>query len=228
RGVGELRDDRRRGDRGAQGADRLRRPARHRADRAPEAARGLPARRVPAREGRDRHDRGSQADARQVAYAACAAAGKAFRPKLVKGRSLPDWLAFIERQHPQPIALGLDRAVEVFSKLKLELACPILTVGGTNGKGSTCAMLEGVLQAAGYRTGLYTSPHLLRYNERVRIGGREASDAALVEAFAAVEAVRGNVALTYFEFGTLAAFFLFAKEKLDALILEVGLGGRLD
>jgi len=146
----------------------------------------------------------------------------------VKGRSLPDWLAFIERQHPQPIALGLDRAVEVFSKLKLELACPILTVGGTNGKGSTCAMLEGVLQAAGYRTGLYTSPHLLRYNERVRIGGREASDAALVEAFAAVEAVRGNVALTYFEFGTLAAFFLFAKEKLDALILEVGLGGRLD
>ncbi len=143
-------------------------------------------------------------------------------------QSLSDWLAFIERQHPQPIALGLDRVVEVFSRLNTGISCPIVTVGGTNGKGSTCAMLEGILRAAGYRTGLYTSPHLLRYNERVRIGGREAGDEALVEAFAAVESARGSVALTYFEFGTLAAFYLFAREKLDAVILEVGLGGRLD
>ena len=146
----------------------------------------------------------------------------------MKGRSLPDWLAFIERQHPQQIALGLDRVVEVFSRLKVAISCPVLTVGGTNGKGSTCAMLEAVLQSGGYRTGLYTSPHLLRYNERVRIGGREATDEALAEAFAAVEAARGQVPLTYFEFGTLGALLLFAQGNLDALVLEVGLGGRLD
>jgi dihydrofolate synthase/folylpolyglutamate synthase len=146
----------------------------------------------------------------------------------VNGRSLAGWLEYIERQHPQPIALGLERVFEVFSRLKTRISCPILTVGGTNGKGSTCAMLEAILCSAGYRTGLYTSPHLLRYNERVRIAGRDADDAALCEAFAAVESARGNVPLTYFEFGTLAAFFLFSKQKLDAAILEVGLGGRLD
>jgi dihydrofolate synthase / folylpolyglutamate synthase len=146
----------------------------------------------------------------------------------VSVRSLPDWLAYIERQHPQEIALGLDRVVEVFSALRIKIACPVVTVGGTNGKGSTCAMLESVLGFAGYRTGLYSSPHLLRYNERVRIAGREAQDAALAEAFAAVESVRGSIPLTYFEFGTLAAFFLFSKENLDVAILEVGLGGRLD
>jgi len=146
----------------------------------------------------------------------------------VTGQSLADWLAYIERQHPQPIALGLDRVVEVFSALKIKISCPLLTVGGTNGKGSTCAMLESILQAAGYRTGLYTSPHLLRYNERVRVGGREADDAALCEAFAAVERARGAIPLTYFEFGTLAALFLFARENLEVAILEVGLGGRLD
>jgi dihydrofolate synthase/folylpolyglutamate synthase len=146
----------------------------------------------------------------------------------VTARSLAQWLEYIERQHPQAIALGLDRAVKVFDALKIGISCPVITVGGTNGKGSTCAMLEAILQAAGYRTGLYTSPHLARYNERVRIGGREADDAALCEAFAAVEAARGDVPLTYFEFGTLGAFFLFHREKLDALVLEVGLGGRLD
>ena len=146
----------------------------------------------------------------------------------MSGRSLAAWLEYIERQHPQAIALGLERVIEVLSGLKIKFSCPILTVGGTNGKGSTCAMLEAVLRSAGYRTGLYTSPHLLRYNERVRIGGREAGDEALVEAFAAVEAARGTIPLTYFEFGTLAAFFLFAQEKLDAVLLEVGLGGRLD
>jgi dihydrofolate synthase/folylpolyglutamate synthase len=146
----------------------------------------------------------------------------------VKGKSLSAWLEYIERQHPQPIALGLDRVLEVLSALKLEISCPVFTVGGTNGKGSTCALLESVLGFAGYRTGLYTSPHLLRYNERVRIAGREAEDEALAEAFGAVENARGSVPLTYFEFGTLAAFWLFARENLDALVLEVGLGGRLD
>ena len=146
----------------------------------------------------------------------------------MKARSLADWLAYIERQHPQAIALGLDRVREVLAALNIGFTCPVLTVGGTNGKGSTCAMLESILQAGGYRTGLYTSPHLLRFNERVRIGGREADDASLCEAFAAVEAARGNVPLTYFEFGTLAALFLFSKEKIEAAILEVGLGGRLD
>jgi dihydrofolate synthase / folylpolyglutamate synthase len=144
------------------------------------------------------------------------------------GRTLGDWLAYVERQHPQAIALGLARVAEVFSRLGLTLSCPVLTVGGTNGKGSTCAMLESILQAAGYRTGHYSSPHLLRYNERVRIGGREAEDGALCEAFEAVERARGEVPLTYFEYGTLAAFWLFARERPDALILEVGLGGRLD
>ena len=144
------------------------------------------------------------------------------------GRSLAAWLEYIDRQHPQPIALGLDRVADVFSSLNINIACPVIAVGGTNGKGSTCAMLEAVLSCAGYRTGLYTSPHLLRYNERVRIGGREVGDEALMEAFAAVESARGTVPLTYFEFGTLAAFFIFSKENLEAVILEVGLGGRLD
>jgi dihydrofolate synthase/folylpolyglutamate synthase len=146
----------------------------------------------------------------------------------VKDRSLADWLAYVERQHPQSIALGLDRVLEVLRKLDARFACPVITVGGTNGKGSTCAMLESILQAAGYRTGLYTSPHLRRYNERVRVAGREAEDGPLCAAFEAVEAARGNVPLTYFEFGTLAAFHLFASERIEAAILEVGLGGRLD
>ena len=143
-------------------------------------------------------------------------------------RSLAGWLEYIERQHPQAIALGLERVAEVYSRLQISISCPVFAVAGTNGKGSTCAMLEAVLRSAGYRTGLYASPHVLRYNERVRIAGREAGDAALCEAFAAVESARGAVPLTYFEFGTLAAFHLFSREHLEAAILEVGLGGRLD
>lgn len=143
-------------------------------------------------------------------------------------RTLAAWLEYIERQHPSAIALGLERVAQVLGKLDVRLAGPVLTVGGTNGKGSVCAMLASILGCAGYRVGLYTSPHLLRYNERVRIDGREAGDDALCEAFEAVEQVRGEVPLTYFEFGTLAAAWLFAREGLDATILEVGLGGRLD
>jgi dihydrofolate synthase/folylpolyglutamate synthase len=112
--------------------------------------------------------------------------------------------------------------------MKILLQCPVLTVAGTNGKGSTCAMLESILRAAGYRTGLYTSPHLVRYNERVRIAGVEVEDEPLSEAFRTVEGVRGQIPLTYFEFGTLAAFWVFNQEKIEAAILEVGLGGRLD
>ena len=143
-------------------------------------------------------------------------------------RTLEEWLAFIERQHPKSIALGLERVEAVRARIGIAPACPVFIVGGTNGKGSTCAMLENILRCAGYRTGLYTSPHLLRYNERVRVESREVADAALCEAFDAVEQARGNTQLTYFEYGTLAAAWLFAREGLDAWILEVGLGGRLD
>jgi dihydrofolate synthase/folylpolyglutamate synthase len=141
---------------------------------------------------------------------------------------LAGWLAHVERQHPSAIALGLERVSVVLAELAIPKSCPIVVVGGTNGKGSTCAMLEVCLRAAGYRVGLYTSPHLLRYNERVRIEGREVDDAALVESFAEVERARRGTPLTYFEFGTLAAWVAFSSERLDALILEVGLGGRLD
>jgi dihydrofolate synthase/folylpolyglutamate synthase len=143
-------------------------------------------------------------------------------------KTLGEWLAFIERQHPKAIALGLERVSQVFDRLRIELACPVITVAGTNGKGSTCAMLEAMLRAGGYRPALYTSPHLVRYNERVRIVGVEASDTELCAAFEAVESARGAVPLTYFEFGTLAAFWLFSRARVDAAVLEVGLGGRLD
>ena len=142
--------------------------------------------------------------------------------------TLEAWLAYLETLHPKAIALGLDRVEAVRAKMGVRLDCPVVTVTGTNGKGSTCAMLEAILRCAGYRTGLYTSPHLLRYNERVRIGGEPQDDAALLAAFHAVEDARGDVALTYFEYGTLAALHAFARAGLDAAILEVGLGGRLD
>ena len=143
-------------------------------------------------------------------------------------RSLEEWLRHIEQQHPKAIALGLERVAAVLARMKLALAFPVITVGGTNGKGSTCAMLESILRCGGYRTGLYTSPHLLRYNERVRIVCGLRPGDALSESFAAVERARGDIALTYFEFGTLAAFDLLSKEHIDVAVLEVGLGGRLD
>jgi len=142
--------------------------------------------------------------------------------------TLQEWLAFIERQHVRPIDLGLDRLRVVQTTLGQRQTCPVILVGGTNGKGSTCAMLERILLCAGYRVGLYTSPHLLAYSERVRVDGRAVADDALCQSFANVEAARGDVPLTYFEFGTLAAWEVFAAHPLDAVILEVGLGGRLD
>ncbi len=142
--------------------------------------------------------------------------------------TLSAWLAYLETLHPKAIAMGLDRVRAVHERLGVELACPVVTVAGTNGKGSVCALLDRMLRSAGYRVGTYTSPHLLRYNERVRLDGVDAADDALCSAFEAVEAARGDTALTYFEFGTLAAFWLFANARLDALVVEVGLGGRLD
>ena len=130
--------------------------------------------------------------------------------------------------HAKPIDLGLDRVRAIANRLGLRLDFPTITVGGTNGKGSTCAMLDAILRSAGYRVGLYTSPHLLRFNERARIEGIDASDDALITHFEAVEQARGDTTLTYFEFTTLAIVRLFAQSKLDATVLEVGLGGRLD
>ncbi len=130
--------------------------------------------------------------------------------------------------HPVAIDMGLERVATVGARLALRFDCPVITVGGTNGKGSTCAMLESMLMQGSYRVGLYTSPHILDFNERARIDGHSVSDAVFCDAFAAVEAVRGDVSLTYFEFTTLAILKLFADAKLDAVILEVGLGGRLD
>jgi dihydrofolate synthase/folylpolyglutamate synthase len=144
-------------------------------------------------------------------------------------RSLETWLDYIERQHPKSIDLGLERVREVAQRMGLQRpAKKVITVGGTNGKGSTVAFIEAIARAAGWRVGAYTSPHLLDYNERVRIDGIEATDAELVAAFEAVEAARRDTRLTYFEYGTLAAFWLFERRELDLAILEVGLGGRLD
>ena len=144
-------------------------------------------------------------------------------------RNLAEWLEFIEQQHPNSIELGLDRVREVADRMQLPRpARKVITVAGTNGKGSTVAFIEAIARAAGWRTGAYTSPHLLAYNERVRIDGADVSDDALVAGFEAVEAARGDTRLTYFEHGTLCALWLFAREKLDLAVLEVGLGGRLD
>ncbi len=143
-------------------------------------------------------------------------------------RSLADWLAYLEQLHPTAIDMGLDRVRAVAARMAMTRPAPlVVTVTGTNGKGSTCAFIASLLNAQGLKVGSYSSPHLLRYNERVLLSGREASDAELCEAFAVVEAARGEISLTYFEMGTLAAFWLFERAGLDAVVLEVGLGGRL-
>ena len=186
---------------------------------------------------------------------------------MIRSRDLPAWLAYIEQQHPKSIDMGLDRVREVAERLSLgKPSTRVITVGGTNGKGSTVAFIEAIARATGWKVGAYTSPHLLRYNERVRIDGVEVDDASLVDAFEAVEAARlsssplgsgvgvrvgrsvrvsdsdatpsppnpplegegSGLPLTYFEFGTLAALWLFERAGLDLAVLEIGLGGRLD
>ena len=142
--------------------------------------------------------------------------------------NLQDWLRHCEQLHPQTIDMGLERVSKVAQAMNLQMACPVITVAGTNGKGSTCAMLESVLRHAGYKTGLYTSPHLVHFEERCRLQGQPARAADLVPHFEKVEAARGAVSLSYFEFTCLALFSFLAASQLDVVILEVGLGGRLD
>jgi dihydrofolate synthase/folylpolyglutamate synthase len=150
-------------------------------------------------------------------------------PASLPPRTLQQWLDYQLGIHPRSIELGLARVGEVWRRLGAPRPAPlVITVAGTNGKGSTVAFLEAMLAAGGYRVGAYTSPHILAYNERVRIVGADADDHALTEAFARIDTARGDTALTYFEFGTLAALLLFADAALDVAVLEVGLGGRLD
>ena len=143
-------------------------------------------------------------------------------------KNLQDWLAHCEQLHPQAIDMGLGRVQAVAERMALHFDCPVITVAGTNGKGSTCAMLEAILLESGYRTGVYTSPHLVHFEERCRIHGQSVSADALAQAFAQVEAARGDVSLSYFEFSTLAILQLLSQAGLEVAILEVGLGGRLD
>ncbi len=154
------------------------------------------------------------------------------RDNIASMQTLNDWLAHSERLHAKNIDLGLDRVRVVADRMAIRFDCPVITVAGTNGKGSTCAMLEAILSQAGYRTGVYTSPHLVHFEERLRLQERIVEAHELVAAFERVEAARCNeqppVSLTYFEFSTLAILDVMARAKLDVVVLEVGLGGRLD
>ena len=142
---------------------------------------------------------------------------------------LETWLCYLEQLHPSSIELGLERVKSVAERLELLQPAPyIFTVAGTNGKGTTCRTLEMILLAADKRVGVYSSPHLLRFTERVRINNQESTPSDTVKAFAAIEKARGDVSLTYFEYATLAALYQFKQAQLDVVILEVGLGGRLD
>jgi dihydrofolate synthase/folylpolyglutamate synthase len=143
--------------------------------------------------------------------------------------SLEQWLQRLETIHPTEVELGLERARAVAQRLELlPVSQPVITVAGTNGKGSTVAVLEALLNEVGQSTGTYTSPHLIRFNERIRVAGSEVADAVIIEAFSAIDQARGEISLTYFEFATLAALWIFKAEGPDIIILEVGLGGRLD
>ena len=147
-------------------------------------------------------------------------------------KTLEQWLTHCEQLHPKNIDMGLERVRTVAQRMGLSFSCPVITVAGTNGKGSTCAMLESILRQAGYRTGLYSSPHLVHFEERLRLNGDPVQAEALVAAFARVEQARCQqepaVSLTYFEFSTLAMLDVMIRSELDVAILEVGLGGRLD
>ncbi|NVM91296.1 dihydrofolate synthase/folylpolyglutamate synthase [Variovorax sp. SG517] len=142
--------------------------------------------------------------------------------------TLNDWLERAERLHPKNIELGLERAKEMAQRLGLRFGCPVITVAGTNGKGSTCAMLESILTHAGYRTAVFTSPHLVRFEERLRLLGEAVDASKLIASFEVVEKARGEMPLTYFEFTTLGILHCMSEQKPDVAILEVGLGGRLD
>jgi len=143
-------------------------------------------------------------------------------------KTLADWLAYVEQLHAKPIDMGLERIRAVAQTLCLAFDCPVVTVAGTNGKGSTCAMLESILSNAGYRTAVFTSPHLVRFEERLRLAGEAIDGDRLLTHFEAVERARGATTLTYFEFTTLAILHAMAEARPDVAILEVGLGGRLD
>ena len=148
---------------------------------------------------------------------------------MIRFDSLQGWLKWQESLHPLVIDLGLERAAQVFQTLNPNyVKPPTITVAGTNGKGSSVAYLEAIYTAQGYRVGSYTSPHILKYNERIKIDGKPVSDDKICEAFARIESVRGNTSLSYFEFGTLAALDIFQRAGVDVQLLEVGLGGRLD
>ncbi|OQX46837.1 MAG: bifunctional folylpolyglutamate synthase/dihydrofolate synthase, partial [Candidatus Sedimenticola endophacoides] len=143
--------------------------------------------------------------------------------------TLDEWLDWQSGLHPSAIDLGLERVASVWRRLHpTPFPCPVISVAGTNGKGSCVAFAEAILSAAGYRVGSYTSPHLRRYNERIRVAREEVDDARICRAFERIDQARGATSLTYFEFGTLAALDIFAAAGLDAVVLEVGLGGRLD
>ena len=142
--------------------------------------------------------------------------------------NLNDWLGYIESIHPSTIDLTLARIKAVVERLNLHISFPIISVGGTNGKGSTCAILESIYKEAGYKVGCYTSPHFLHFNERIKVNAMPVSDEMICEAFSKIESVRKDISLTYFEYGTIAAMIIFADVDLDIAILEVGLGGRLD
>ncbi|MFL6618383.1 MAG: bifunctional folylpolyglutamate synthase/dihydrofolate synthase, partial [Povalibacter sp.] len=143
--------------------------------------------------------------------------------------TLSDWLSWQQSLHPSAIDLGLTRVHRTLKRLGWrQPECPVITVAGTNGKGSCVAMLNSILTAAGYRVGTFTSPHLIRYNERIVVAGQEASDASLIAAFERIDEARAEDTLTFFEFNALAALLIFETAGLDAIVLEVGLGGRLD
>ena len=143
-------------------------------------------------------------------------------------QTLEQWLSFIEHLHSKTIDMGLERMNKMIKKMDIKFDVPVFTVGGTNGKGSICSYLEHILQAQGYKVGVHTSPHLIRFNERAKVNGQYVADEEFCKYFEEVEKARGELTLSYFEYTLLAILKLFQEKHLDAVILEIGLGGRLD